>query len=70
MKKTLTSLLLMLLLSPVSWAAPVKLSTASQTAKKFLQQYGKQLKGTNAVYAPRMLQLLIMCSMLKMAKDL
>ena len=44
----------MLLLSPVSWAAPVKLSTASQTAKKFLQQYGKQLKGTNAVYAPRM----------------
>ena len=54
MKKTLTSLLLMLLLSPVSWAAPVKLSTASQTAKKFLQQYGKQLKGTNAVYAPRM----------------
>ena len=67
----------MLLLSPVSWAAPVKLSTASQTAKKFLQQYGKQLKGTNAVYAPRMIscaipsiKLLIMCSMLKMAKDL
>lgn len=54
MKKTLTSLLLLLLFTPVLWAAPVKLSTASQTAKRFLQQYGKQLKGTNAAYAPRM----------------
>ena len=44
----------MLLFTPVLWAAPVKLSTASQTAKRFLQQYGKQLKGTNAAYAPRM----------------
>ena len=48
------SLLLMLLFAHTSWAAPVKLSTASQTAQNFLQQYGKQLKSTNAAYAPRM----------------
>ncbi|WP_459964426.1 C10 family peptidase [Prevotella falsenii] len=48
------SLLLMLLFAHTTWAAPVKLSTASQTAQKFLQQYGKQLKSTNAAYAPRM----------------
>jgi len=54
MKKSMMSLLLMLLFTQTSWAAPVKLSTASQTAQKFLQQFGKRLKGTNAVYAPRM----------------
>ena len=54
MKKSMMSLLLMLLFAHTSWAAPVKLSTASQTAQKFLQQYGKQLKSTNAAYAPRM----------------